>query len=120
MNRTTMVIGVLLVAGGLCGMLDAAGIADWSQTAGSWWPLAIVAWAVIDISADRRITLAGLVWVGLGIALLSGEQAWTTAALTWSAFAAFAGLAALTTALAAVPASRRDAGAVAATRRELP
>ncbi len=109
MSRTAIWAGGILVAAGLCGMLDAAGLAPWSETIGRWWPLILVVWASADMLADRRVTLAGLVWAALGVALLSDGLQWTSDTLTWSAFAAFVGLALLTEALAKVSAARNGA-----------
>ncbi len=100
MSRSGLWIGVVLVAAGLCGMLDVAGIASWSQTMGEWWPLILVAWPVSEMIAARAVTLSALVWSGLGIALLSDGRQWTSGALTWSAFVAFVGIAVLTDVLA--------------------
>ncbi len=84
-------VGLLLVALGVCGFLDAAGIADWSRTIGQWWPLIIVAWAVIDMVRDSRATWWGIVWSAVGIALLADVQEWASDPVVWSALAIFVG-----------------------------
>ena len=51
MKPSTVWIATVLLALGVCGILDAAGIVDTSQTIAQWWPIAIVGWA-LD-SSDR-------------------------------------------------------------------
>ena len=52
-------IAAALLAVGVCGILDAAGVVDSSQTIGLWWPLAVVAWPLGEMAAARRVTLGG-------------------------------------------------------------
>jgi hypothetical protein len=85
-------IGLLLLALGVCGFLDAAGIADASRTIGAWWPLIIVAWAVVDMARAGRITAWGMVWSAVGLALLADGQEWASDTVVWSALAVFVGL----------------------------
>jgi len=84
-------IGVVLVALGVCGFLDAAGIVDSSQTIGQWWPLVIVAWAAIDMLKAGRITAWGIGWSAVGVALLADAQQWASDVVIWSALAVFVG-----------------------------
>ena len=93
-------VGLLLVTLGVCGLLDAAGVVDSSQTIGQWWPLAIVAWAVIDMVKGGGITWWGIVWSAIGVALLADEQGWTSGGVIWSALAVVGGGAMLTGAVA--------------------
>jgi len=104
MKPGTLWIGVTLLAVGVCGIMDAAGVADSSQTIGQWWPLAVIAWAVSDMLVARRTTLGGVVWAGVGLALLADAQSWASDTLVWSSLAAFVGLAMLLSASA----RRRD------------
>jgi hypothetical protein len=90
--------GVLLVLLGACGLLDAAGVADWSATIGTWWPLALVAWATIDMVAARSVSLKGIVWTAIGVALLADVQEWASDVVIWSSLAVFVGLACMTVA----------------------
>ena len=60
MKPSTVWIAIVLLALGVCGILDAAGIADTSQTIAQWWPLAIVGWATSEMLAERRVTLVGV------------------------------------------------------------
>ncbi len=84
-------IGVVLVTLGVFGFLDAAGIVDSSQTIGQWWPLVIVAWAVLDMVRADRITGWGIGWSAVGVALLADAQQWTSDVVIWSALAVFVG-----------------------------
>ena len=100
-------IGVALVAIGVCGLLDAAGVVASSHTIGAWWPLVIIGWAVVDMGAARRVTLAGIIWTAVGTALLGDCQQWASDVVVWSTLAAFVGVAILTAAVARRAGSRR-------------
>lgn len=91
--------GIVLVAVGVCGLLDAAGVVDSSQTIGQWWPLAVIGWPLVEMFAARQITLGGVVCAAIGLALLADEQQWTSDLVVWSGLAAFVGLAVLTVAV---------------------
>ena len=88
----------MLLALGVCGILDATGVVDSSQTIGQWWPLAIVGWAVAECG-ERRMTLGGVVCAAIGLTLLADAQAWVGDTLVWSSLAVFIGLAMLFDAL---------------------
>ena len=100
MRPGTIWIGVALVAIGVCGLLDATGVVASSQTIGAWWPLVIVGWALVDMVAARRISLAGVIWTAVGTALLGDCQQWASDVVVWSSLAAFIGVAILTAAVA--------------------
>ena len=53
MKAGSVWFGVVLVAVGVCGYLDAAGVVDSAQTIGQWWPLAIVGWPLVEMAAAR-------------------------------------------------------------------
>ena len=61
MKPSTVWIAIVLLAIGACGILDAAGVVDSSQTIALWWPLAIVGWAIAEMLAERRVTVGGVV-----------------------------------------------------------
>jgi hypothetical protein len=88
---STVWIAIVLLTVGVCGLLDAAGIIDWSQTIGQWWPLAVVGWAPAEMLGARRVTLGGVVCAAVGLALLADTQAWASATLVWSSLAIFIG-----------------------------
>jgi sugar phosphate permease len=100
MRPSTVWIAVVLLAVGVCGILDAAGVVESSQTIGQWWPVAIVGWAVAEMVAARRVTLGGVVCAAVGLTLLADEQAWASDVLVWSSLAVFVGLAILVDAFA--------------------
>ena len=100
MKAGSVWFGVALVAVGLCGFLDAAGVVDSAQTIGQWWPIAIVGWPLVEMAAARRITLGGAVCAAVGLALLADVQAWASDLVVWSSLAAFVGAAILVAAVA--------------------
>jgi len=89
-------IAIVLLALGVCGILDAAGVVDSSQTIGQWWPLAVIGWAIAEMLAERRVTLGGVICAAIGLTLLADAQAWVSSdTLVWSSLALFIGLALL-------------------------
>jgi hypothetical protein len=107
MKPGTVWVGIVLLAVGICGLLDAAGVVDSSQTIGQWWPLAVIGWPLIEMVTARRITLGGVVCAAVGLTLLADAQQWMSDVVVWSGLAAFVGLVVLATAV-----SRRHAGQV--------
>jgi hypothetical protein len=95
MKPGTVWIALVLLALGVCGILDAAGVVDSSQTIGQWWPVAIVGWAISDMLAARRVTLGGVICAAIGATLLADAQGWANDAFLWSALAITIGLAIL-------------------------
>jgi hypothetical protein len=103
MKAGSVWFGAVLVAVGLCGFLDAAGVVDSAQTIGQWWPLAILGWPLVEMAAAKRVTLGGAVCAAVGLTLLADVQAWGSDMIVWSSLAAFVGAAILVSAL-----SRRE------------
>jgi len=95
MKPSTVWIAIVLLALGVCGILDAAGIVDTSQTIAQWWPIAIVGWAITAMLDERRVTLGGVVCAAVGLTLLADAQSWASDTLVWSALALFIGFALL-------------------------
>jgi sugar phosphate permease len=95
MKPSTIWIAIVLLAVGACGILDAAGVADSSQTIGKWWPLAIVGWAIAEMLGERRVTLGGVICAAIGLTLLADAQTWVNGMLLWSCLAITLGLAIL-------------------------
>ena len=95
MKPGTVWIAIVLLALGVCGILDAAGVVDSSQTIGQWWPLAIVGWALAAMLAERRVTLGGVICAAIGVTLLADTQGWASGALLWSSLAITIGVAIL-------------------------
>ena len=101
MKSSTVWIATVLLALGVCGILDAAGVVASSQTIAQWWPIAIVGWAIAAMLDERRVTLGGVICAAIGMTLLADAQAWADGVLLWSSLAITIGLAIL------VDASRR-------------
>jgi hypothetical protein len=95
MKPVSVWIASVLLALGVFGILDVAGVAAWSQTVGQWWPVAIVGWAVADMVSVRRVTPGGTICAAIGVAMLADLQAWLDGALVWSSLAIAVGLALL-------------------------
>jgi sugar phosphate permease len=95
MKPSTIWIAAVLLAIGICGILDAAGVVDSAQTIGQWWPLAIVGWAVAEMAGERRVTLGGIICSAIGLTLLADTQAWASDAVVWSTLAIVLGVAVL-------------------------
>ena len=95
MRPNTVWFATALLALGVCGILDAAGIVESSQTIAQWWPLAVIGWAVSAMAADGHVTLGGVICVAVGLTLLADAQAWASGALLWSSLAITIGLAIL-------------------------
>ena len=95
MKPSTVWIATVLLALGVCGILDAAGIVDRSQTIAQWWPIAIVGWAITAMCDERRLTLGGVICAAIGMTLLADARSWASGAVVWSALAITLGLAIL-------------------------
>jgi len=95
MKPSTVWIAIVLLALGVCGILDAAGVVDSSQTIALWWPVAIVGWAVAAMAGDRRVTLGGVICAAIGLTLLADAQGWASGAFLWSLLAIGSGSAIL-------------------------
>jgi hypothetical protein len=95
MKPGSVCVGVVLLAVGVCGMLDAAGVVDSSQTIGQWWPLVVIGWPLAEMLSARRVALRGVVCAAVGLTLLADAQQWTSGVIVWSALAVSVGLAVL-------------------------
>jgi hypothetical protein len=91
-NRADAIwLGLVLLALGTLGFLDAAGVLNANETIGGWWPVAVVGWAMIGMVAARHVTAGGIVVAGIGLALLADAQQWALRGVAWSATFAFIG-----------------------------
>ncbi|HET7234928.1 MAG TPA: LiaF domain-containing protein [Actinomycetota bacterium] len=70
-------IGLVLVALGVFGILDATGALDSSETIEQWWPVAIIGLGIIGMLVERRVGLGPAIVVGIGFLLLADQQQWT-------------------------------------------
>ena len=66
--------GVLVAVGGLW-LLDAADVLDASAVVDGWWPLAVIALAVVAAVTQRRVGPGPLVVLVIGVALLVDQLA---------------------------------------------
>lgn len=69
-------IGVVFLALGVLGILDATGVLESTGTIADWWPLAVIGLGVIGMFVDRRIALGPSIVVVIGLLLLAGQQGW--------------------------------------------
>ena len=52
MKPTRIWLGLLFLALGVFGVLDATGVLAWNDTVGQWWPVAIIAFGLADMATD--------------------------------------------------------------------
>ncbi|TNC28641.1 LiaF transmembrane domain-containing protein [Amycolatopsis alkalitolerans] len=89
-------IGLVLLALGVLGVLDAVGVASFGATAGRWWPIAVIGLGLAGMAAARRISLGPSLVAVLGLVLLAGQLEWTQGSLFWPALLLVAGAILLT------------------------
>lgn len=77
--------GLVFVALGGLGVLHVAGVLDWNQTVGHWWPVAIVGWPIAEMLTARRFSTTAAIVAVVGLGLLADEQRWTARGIIWSA-----------------------------------
>lgn len=77
MKPVRLWIGMVLLALGVLGVLDATGTLETSETIDQWWPVAIIGLGVIGMIVDRRIAFGPGVVVLIGVLLLADQQEWT-------------------------------------------
>ena len=83
----------LLIALGALGFLGAAGVADAGTVIHDWWPVAIIALALLAALAERRLSLGPLVLLVLGCLLLVGSLGELDAGtIVWPAAAVILGI----------------------------
>lgn len=84
--------GLVLVALGVLGILDTAGVAEWNVTAGRWWPLAIIGLGLTAMWSQRRVSFGPGLLTVVGLVLLAGQLQWTQKTLFWPALLLLAGV----------------------------
>ncbi|WIY04054.1 hypothetical protein QRX60_09460 [Amycolatopsis mongoliensis] len=89
-------LGLVLVALGVLGVLDATGVAGFDGTAGTWWPVALIGLGVAAMWSQRRVTFGPTVLTVVGLVLLAGQLSWTDGDLFWPAVLLVGGVAVLT------------------------
>ena len=103
-------IGVVLLALGVFGVLDATGTFESTELIDDWWPVAIVGAGVIAMAANRRVSLGLVILTALGVVLLADQQEWTTEDLVGPVLLLIVGFAVLLGAARAGGRRGRDAG----------
>jgi energy-coupling factor transporter transmembrane protein EcfT len=84
---------VVLIAVGALWLLDAAGAVDAGAVIHDWWPLALVALAVIAVVIDERLSLGPVALCVIGALLLVGQLgAVDVGKVVWPTIAVVAGL----------------------------
>jgi hypothetical protein len=69
-------IGLVLVAFGVLGLLDAAEVLDAGAVIGRWWPIAIVGLGISAMLSQGHISVGPAVVTVFGIVLLISVQGW--------------------------------------------
>ena len=95
MNLVRTWIGLVLLALGVFGILDAAGVAGFGATVGQWWPVAIIGLGLAAMWSQRRVTFGPVVLTVIGMALLAGQLQWTDKDLFWPTLLLLCGVALL-------------------------
>jgi hypothetical protein len=95
MKPTRIWLGMLFVALGVFGVLDATGVLAWNDTVGQWWPVAIIAFGFAEMATERRVTFGQAIITAIGVALLADQQNWASDTVIWSLLLGGIGLAIL-------------------------
>lgn len=77
MKPVRLWIGLILLALGTLGVLDATGTLESSEAIDRWWPVAIIGLGLIGMIVDRRIAIGPGIVVLIGVLLLADQQDWT-------------------------------------------
>jgi cell wall-active antibiotic response 4TMS protein YvqF len=88
-------IGLVLLALGVFGILDAVGVLDSGSVIADWWPAAVIVLGLVAMIAERRVSLGPVVIVVLGLVLLAGTLDWTSGDLLLPTVLAGVGVAVL-------------------------
>ena len=95
MKPVRLWVGVVLLALGVFGILDAVNVLDSGPVIADWWPAAVVVLGLIAMAAERRVSLGPVVIVVLGLVLLAGTLDWTSGDLLLPTMLAGVGVAVL-------------------------
>lgn len=88
-------IGLVILALGVLGVLDATGTLESTETVERWWPAAIVGAGLIAMVAQRRISLGPVFIAAIGVALLAETTDWASEDVVGPAILVVIGLAVL-------------------------
>lgn len=95
MKPVRLWVGLVLVAIGVLGILDATDIVESGDVIGKWWPVAVVGLGLIVMLSQRRVSIGPVAVAVLGLVLLAGTLGLTTGDLLWPAVLTVAGFAVL-------------------------
>ncbi|CAL9502581.1 hypothetical protein SUDANB95_03443 [Actinosynnema sp. ALI-1.44] len=95
MKPVRLWIGLVLVALGLFGVLDALDVLDAGDVLG-WWPLGVVGLGVVTMLAQRHVSLGPVVVAAIGLVLLADARDWASGGLWWPVVLVLVGGAILT------------------------
>ncbi|TCN42206.1 cell wall-active antibiotic response 4TMS protein YvqF [Kribbella orskensis] len=93
MTPVRMWIGLVLLALGVIGILEATGVGIGGVA--DWWPIAVIGLGVVAMFGRRRVSVGPLIIVAFGFVLLADQQSWTTDNLFGPALLVVLGLAVL-------------------------
>lgn len=95
MKPVRLWVGLVLLALGVFGILDATDVLDAGPFIADWWPAAVVGLGLVAMAAQRRVSLGPIVIAVLGLVLLAGTLGWTTGSLWLPTVLAGVGIAVL-------------------------
>ncbi len=88
-------VGLVLLALGVFGILDATNVLDSGAAVGRWWPVALVGLGLVVMAAERRVSLGPVVITLAGLVLPAGSLGWATGDVLWPTVLVCAGIAVL-------------------------
>lgn len=88
-------VGLVLLALGVFGILDATNVLDSGAAVGRWWPVALVGLGIVAMAAQRRVSLGPVVIALAGLVLLMGSLGWATGDVLWPTVLVCVGIAVL-------------------------
>jgi len=88
-------IGLVLLALGIFGILDATRVFDAGPVVGRWWPVAIIGLGLIAILTQGRVSFGPFFVSAVGLVWLADLQGWTEGGILWPTLLVIAGFAVL-------------------------
>jgi len=98
MTPVRLWIGLVLLAIGVFGVLDAIGTLESSEVISRWWPVAVIGAGILGMWSQRRVSIGSGLLTVFGFVLLIDTLEWTTQDVLGPAFLVIIGLAVLLTA----------------------
>ncbi|RSM57190.1 hypothetical protein DMH03_28495 [Amycolatopsis sp. WAC 01376] len=88
-------VGLVLVALGVLGILDATGVFETGGLLSAWWPASLVGLGIVAMLSQRRMSIGPAAVTVIGLILLAGTLDLAEGGLWWPTLLAVAGLAVL-------------------------